>query len=101
MNALVGREAKANLASLRCSGFTVTAHNGGGQDRRDLGRTGGRRHLGRWLKFEALHDSSGELKLPPMVRPDVRTGWQRRAMATVLVGAIFLRLSIRKFKMPP
>ena len=80
MNALVGQKAKANRSLfwlIRDEG----ADDGSRKDGGDFASTGAGSHLRGRCEFEVLHDGSEELQPSRMMCPNVRTGWQRRAMA--------------------
>ena len=59
MNALVGQKAKVNF-SLFGGLRKLGADDRGRKNCRDLGSAGAGRHLGRWTKFDVVHDGSGE-----------------------------------------
>src|SRR5579884_2201316 len=87
MNALVGQEAKLDVALvwLRCDTRT---DNSACEDGSDLTRTRGGAHVCGRRQFEVVHDGSRESKPSVMVREAVRNGWQRIAMRLYLANLV-------------
>jgi hypothetical protein len=79
MNALVGKEAKANCSlfwRIRDEGPDDGSRKDGG----DFASAGAGAHLRGRRQFEVLHDGSEELQPSGMVGLILRKGWQRRAI---------------------